>query len=169
MKSDSFRCKTWAFYWILASQKNFHGHDVMKKNSFGEFFITILVNINNVSLNSQDFDKKYFLQRQNKKKCFWKLTKNVKQKQYNLLLLCRFLNLLSVLRLFYAFENGFVWDECNDFLGWMLSKNNSTATLCGVVICQEDLMFQVETFKGVYDFNGFRWKKYNAKKLFVDL
>ena len=40
----------------------------MKKDSFGEFFITILVNINNVSLNSQDFDKKYFLQRQNKKK-----------------------------------------------------------------------------------------------------
>ena len=42
----------------------------MKKDSFGEFFITILVNINNVSLNSQDFDKKNFLQRQNKKNAF---------------------------------------------------------------------------------------------------
>ena len=47
------------------SQKFFHGQDVMKKDSFREFFINVLVNTNSVSLfplaaniKSQDIDRK---------------------------------------------------------------------------------------------------------------
>ena len=48
-----------------ASQKFFHGQDVMKNDTFREFFINVLVNRNSVSLfplaaniKSQDIDRK---------------------------------------------------------------------------------------------------------------
>ena len=64
MKSDSFT-DSWALYWMPASQKFFHGQDVMKNDTFREFFINVLVNRNSVSLfplaaniKSQDIDRK---------------------------------------------------------------------------------------------------------------